>query len=168
MKKLGILAIAIFISLSSFGQSKTVAEFEENTDGYKAFLYQSVIRVMNKDKNPDFNMLIRDLDHLKFVSTDKNAPDGKATFLKLDQGVKGEGYEEIMSFDNPDNICHVYELKSSGGQSTWVATFLTEGVAGAFEMKGSLDLTYIKALSSLNMDRLQEVLPIDPMEKKKE
>lgn len=166
MKKLGILAIAIFFSLASFGQSKTVAEFEENTDGYKAFLYQSVIRVMNKDKNPDFNMLIRDLDHLKFVSTSTEDPNAKATFLKLDQGVKGEGYEAIMSFDNPDNICHVYELKSFGGQSSWVATFLTEGVAGVFEMKGSLDLKYLKALSSLNMEKLQEILPIDPLEDK--
>ena len=72
MKKLIILATAILFVLTSFGQSKTVAAFEEEADGYKLFLYQSVIRMLNKDKNPDFNMLIRDLDHLRFVSADSS------------------------------------------------------------------------------------------------
>lgn len=169
MKKLTILAIALLISLMSFGQSSTVADFEKTAEGYKLFLYQSVIRVLNKDKNPDFNMLIRDLDHLRFVSTklDTTGLEAKATFKELDRGVRGEDFIEIMSFDNPGYKCHVYELESSKGKSTWVAVLLMEDRAAVMEMEGSMDLKYIQSLSSLNMDRLQEMLPIKlPADKK--
>ena len=161
MKKLIILATALFTVLSSFAQSKTVAAFEEEADGYKLFLYQSVIRMLNKDKNPDFNMLIRDLDHLRFVSADSTGPDAMSTFNQLDNGVKGEGFEEIMTFDNMDYICHVYELEAADGKSTWVATFLMDGTPGVIEMKGSLDMKYLKAFNSLNMDKVKELLPLE-------
>ncbi|MEZ4851168.1 MAG: DUF4252 domain-containing protein [Bacteroidia bacterium] len=167
MKKLAILSLVLLFGLMTFGQSSTVADFEKNTEGYKLFLYQSVIRVLNKDKNPDFNMLIRNLDHLKFVSTPEKEDDPKSVFLKLDKGVQNEGFVEIMSYDDADSKCHVYE-REKGGKSTWVATLLMGETAAAMEMEGSLDLAYIKALSSLNMERLEEMLPLKKDQKKEE
>lgn len=161
MKIISIFFLAVGVSLAAFGQSKTVVEFEEKSEGSKLFLYQSVLRVMNKDKNPDFNMLIRNLDHLRFVSSGSEDQNPRQTFMTLDKGVRAEGFEEIMSFDDVDRKCHVFELESSGGQSTWVVTLFSDGIAGALEMKGSLDLKYIKAISSLNMEEMQELLPID-------
>lgn len=160
MKIISIFFLAMAVSLATFGQSKSVVEFEEKSEGSKLFLYQSVLRVMNKDKNPDFNMLIRNLDHLRFVSSGAEDKNPKQTFLKLDKGVQAEGFEEIMSFDDADRKCHVYELESNGGQSTWVVTLFSDGIAGALEMKGSLDLKYIKAISSLNMEEMQDLLPV--------
>ncbi|MEL6844990.1 MAG: DUF4252 domain-containing protein, partial [Bacteroidota bacterium] len=141
-----------------------IKQFEKDTDGYKLFLYQSVIRMLNKDKNPDFNMLIRNVDHLRFVSSEASGAEAMATFKLIDQGVREEGFGELMSFDNANNRCRVYERESKGGQSTWVITLYMEGVAAAMEMKGSLDLKYIDALASLNMDRVGEMLPIDMKE----
>jgi len=161
MKQVSIFLAAMIISLLSFGQSKTVAEFEEKSTGHKLFLYQSVLRVMNQDKNEDFNMLIRNLDHLRFVSSSEEDTDAKQIFQKIDKGVQGEGFAEIMSFDSPGSKCRVYELESSGGQSTWVATLLMKEIAGVMEMKGSLDLKYLSALSSLDMDRMEELLPLE-------
>ncbi|MEL6592696.1 MAG: DUF4252 domain-containing protein [Bacteroidota bacterium] len=164
MKKISIIALALMMSISAFGQSKTIKQFEKDTDGYKLFLYQSVIRMLNKDKNPDFNMLIRNVDHLRFVSSEASGAEAMATFKLIDQGVREEGFGELMSFDNANNRCRVYERESKGGQSTWVITLYMEGVAAAMEMKGSLDLKYIDALASLNMDRVGEMLPIDMKE----
>jgi hypothetical protein len=161
MKKLSIFSLALVMTLAAFGQSQTVADFEESTEGYKLFLYQSVIRMLNKDKNPDFNMLIRNLDHLRFVSSDAQGEEARAVFREVDRGVQKEGFEEIMSFDNSANKCRIYELESRGGESTWVVTLLMEDVAAAMEMKGSLDLKYLDALSSLNMERVGEMLPLD-------
>ncbi|MEL7340460.1 MAG: DUF4252 domain-containing protein, partial [Bacteroidota bacterium] len=154
MKRISIIALALLMSFAAFGQSKTIKQFEKDTDGYKLFLYQSVIRMLNKDKNPDFNMLIRNVDHLRFVSSEASGAEAMATFKLIDQGVREEGFGELMSFDNANNRCRVYERESKGGQSTWVITLYMEGVAAAMEMKGSLDLKYIDALASLNMDRV--------------
>ena len=148
----------LFASVT-FAQSSTVANFEKESKGYKAFLYQSVIRVLNKDQNPDFNKLIKDLDHVKLVLSEYRNEKALDMFKVVDKGVKSEGYEMVMSFDNKDYKCNAYEMVSSKGKSTWVATFFTEGRAGVLEMKGMLDLKYFEALSSLNYDELQDMMP---------
>ena len=160
MKKIlsTVFAMICIVSMT-FAQSKTVSEFSDNTTGYTAFLYQSVIRVMNKHQNPDFNMLIRDLDHIKIALSDHAEEDIKQTFTKIDKGVQAEGFEMIMSFNNKDYKCNAYELESRNGKSTWVTTFMMDGYAGAMEMKGTLDLKYIETLSSLNYEQLESMIP---------
>ncbi|MFK7925310.1 MAG: DUF4252 domain-containing protein [Bacteroidia bacterium] len=168
MKKISILVLTILMCSTAFGQSKTIKQFQKDTDGHKIFLYQSVIRVLNRNKNPDFNLLIKDLDHLRFVSSEATGPEAIATFQQIDQGVRSEGFEEILSFDNAENKCRIYELNSSKGKTTWVVTMLMEGMPAAIEMKGSLDLRYINALGSINMDKVSDLLPIDIKQKVKE
>jgi hypothetical protein len=146
-------------------QSKSVEAFARTADGYDLYLYQSVIRMLNKDKNPDFNMLIRDLDHLKLITTDSLGAQAKSAFTKLDSGVRSEGFEEIVSYESKDSRLHLYELEDGDDESTWVATMLFSGYAGVMEMKGSIDLTYMKALSSLNMEKLKELLPLEDFDK---
>lgn len=147
------------ISPVVFSQSKTVAEFAKEADGYKIYLYQSVIRLLNVDKNDDFNMLIRNLDHIRYLSTDSTDDEAYQKFLELDNSVNSEGFEEILTFDNKDYKCHVYELNSKKNRATWVAVLLIDGRAGILEMKGSLDLKYLKAFSSFDMDRFQTLVP---------
>lgn len=166
-KYLSILLLTLAMSLNAFGQSKTVANFISEADGYNIYLYQSLIRVLNKDKNPDFNMLIRNLDHLRLLTTD-STENALATFKGLDRGVQQEGYEEIMSFDNKDYKCHLYEMEDRGGKSSWVATLMVEGRAGIIEMKGSVDMNYLHSFSSLNMDKLQELTDFDAFPQRSE
>ena len=151
------------MAFSLQAQSPTVADFSESAEGYNLYLYQSMIRMLNKDHNPDFNRLIRDLDHLRFITTSSsiNAEEARKVFDDLDKGIVNEGFELIMSIDNKDYICHVYETETKDAKSHWVSTLYGEGMAGILEMKGFLDLKYINAMSSLNMQRLSEMLPID-------
>ena len=58
MKKITILFLAFTLGITFntlSAQSKAIAQFEEQVDGYNLYLYQSLIRVLNKDKNEDFN-----------------------------------------------------------------------------------------------------------------
>ena len=145
--------------ISSFGQSETISNFEKNSNGYKIFLYQSVIRMLNPDQNPDFNRLIKDLDHLRMLSNEPDAENAKNTFNGLDKGIASEGFEMIMSVDNKDKKFHVYELNSRRGKTTWVITFLMDERAGLMEMRGTLDFKYIHALKKLDYSKLEEILP---------
>jgi hypothetical protein len=161
MKKLFILSMTMVLTIGLSAQSKTVETFARTANGYDLYLYQSVIRMLNKDRNPDFNMLIRDLDHLKLITTDSIGSKAKEMFNKLDIGVRGEGFEEIVSYESRDSKLHLFELENDDDESTWVATMLFSGYAGVLEMKGSIDLAYMKALDSLNMDKLKELLPLE-------
>lgn len=158
-KYLSLFALLIFVSLSSQAQSNTIANFEKNSTGYKVFLYQSVIRMLNPDQNPDFNKLIKDLDHLRLLSNEPDGETGRTTFASLDQGIKGEGFEMIMSVDNKDKKFHVYELASNKGKTTWVVTFLMDERAGIMEMKGTLDFKYINSLKNLDYSKIEQVIP---------
>lgn len=148
------------MSTIAFGQSPTISNFEKSSNGYKVFLYQSVIRMLNKDQNPEFNKLIKDLDHLRLLSNESDALESITTFTSLDNGIKSEGFDLIMSYDNKERKCHVYELESNKGKSTWVITFLVDSRAGLMEMKGTLDLKYLSAISHVNFDKLEELIPM--------
>jgi hypothetical protein len=163
MKNLLAIILTVFIAFNAQAQSPTVKTFSENAEGYNLYLYQSMIRMLNKDHNPDFNMLIRNLDHMRFITTSSgsNAETAKQVFKELDDGYLSEGFEPIMSIDNKDYICHVYETETKDSKSHWVATMFGEGMAGVLEMQGFLDLKYLDAMSSLNMERLGQMLPID-------
>lgn len=161
MKRITILITGFTLTIMSFGQSKTAADFEKNADGYKLFLYQSVIRLLNNDKNPDFNLLIRDLDHLRFVSTDSIGVEAKNKVLELDEGLQSERGESILTFDSKDYICHVYELPTGGSGSSWIAVIYIQGRAALFEMKGALNTKYLKALTSLDMSLLMEMMNLN-------
>ncbi len=160
MKKLiGVFGILFLLTVYMSAQSKVVKNFEENANGYKAFAYQSVLRMLNQDQNPEFNKLIRNLDHIRLVTTDSTGVLALKSFKQLDKGIRGEGFEELLTFNNKEYKCHVYELSSKNKKTTWVATFYAQGRAGLLEMVGSLDMKYISALSSLSMDQLQELIP---------
>lgn len=158
MKKIQLLIIMLLMSGASlFAQSTVAKNFEKESSGYKYFAYQSVIRMLNIDENPDFNRLIRNLDHLRIVISDKTGEAGKSVFNMLDKGIQGEGFELLMSFDQKDSKCHIYELSSRSKKTTWVATFFMDGQAGLFEMVGELDLQYLNALSSFDVDKFMNM-----------
>ena len=160
-KQVLILFLGLFCLGNIFAQSETVAEFQKDANGYKAYLYQSVLRMLNKDKNPDFNRLIRDLDHLRLATTDSIGDAAQDVLKKLDAGVIAEGFEEMVTYESKESVLHLYELESGRGKSSWIATFITDGMAGVFEMKGSLNLKYLNAFESLNTERLQEFVDFD-------
>lgn len=158
-KYIGVLVLMIMFSFGAMAQSTTISNFEKESNGYKIFLYQSVIRMLNPDQNPEFNKLIKDLDHLRMLSNEPDAEQSRTTFKVLDKGIQSEGFEMIMSVDNKDKKFHVYELASRKGKTTWVVTFLMDERAGLMEMKGTLDLKYINALKQLDYSKLEEIIP---------
>lgn len=160
-KPIILCALMLLLGIGAFSQSKTVSDFSKSAKGYNLYLYQSMLRMLNKDKNPEFNLLIRDLDHLRWITTDSTGTSAALVFKKLDAGVRAEGFEEIVSYDSKDSKCHIYELEGNGEKSTWVVTMLFEGTAGVVEMKGSINMKYMSAMSSLNIDKMSDLLKID-------
>ena len=160
MKRLVFLLILFCFSVCALeAQSKVAKEFEENAEGYKFFAYQSMLRMLNQQQDPDFNKLIRDLDHIRVVTTDSTGTNAMTAFKRLDNGIQAEGFEEILTFDNKEYKCHVYEMTNKKDKSTWVATFFMYGRAGILEMVGSLDIKYLNALANLNMETLKSLAP---------
>jgi len=153
-----VVLLLCSFSLVASAQSKTVKQFSETAEGYNLYLYQSMIRMLNKDKNPEFNSLIKDLDHLRFVTTDSTGLAAKQVFKELDKGIQSEGFEDVMSVDNKDFKCHFYQLGADGTEATWVGVLFGMGQAGIIEMKGSIDLQHMDAMQSVDLEDLKSIL----------
>jgi len=155
-----ILLLFLIVSpIISFGQSQAINNFAEKADGYNVFAYQSVIRVFNKDKNEDFNMLIKDLDHIKILITDSIGSESTVLYKKLEKELTEEKYEELMSFENVDSEAIVFSRELDEGIENWVVIFSLGELSGLLEMRGSIDTNYLKAISSLNLNMLKTILP---------
>ncbi|MFK7756118.1 MAG: DUF4252 domain-containing protein [Flavobacteriales bacterium] len=156
-----ILSVAtlIAVSLSLNAQTKTVQTLEDNNDGYNLFMYQSVIRVLNKDNNEEFNLLVKDLEYIKAIVTDSIGESAKTQYKTLLKSIKSEGFSELFMIDNKEMKASIYEKENQKGESEYVAFMYYEplGKTGAFEMKGSLDLRYINAFESLDFKKLKEL-----------
>ncbi len=153
MKKL-ILFLLIVSPIMMFGQSKTIADFTKKAGGSQYFAYQSMLRMLNVDQNPDFNYLIKDLEYLKVVAHKESQEIGKQSLSMLDRELSREGFEMIMSIDNIDYKLHVFESSSNGKKTTWLATCYAEDYIGVIEMVGSLNAKYLNAISSLDIDKI--------------
>lgn len=154
-----LFIVGIFISSAlSYGQTETVRIFEEqNEDGYNLFFYQSVLRLFNKDENPDFNKLIKNLEYVKLVISDSTGVGTKNQFVNLNSSIIKEGFEEIVMLDNKSYKATVYQKEIDAKNSEWVAFLYTLGRTVAFEMKGNLDVNYLHAFNSLDAERVQEL-----------
>jgi hypothetical protein len=159
----GILSVAMFVSiaLTSFSQSVTVTDFEKKNEesGYNLYMYQSVIRMLNKDDNEDFNMLIKDLDFIKVIITDSTDSSAKNEYLNLSASIIEEGYEELFMIDNKDMKASIYERSGKDDSAEFVAFVYSNDFhrTGALQMNGELDLKYVKGLESLDFKKLKEL-----------
>lgn len=157
-KILGLI-VAVAITASAFGQSATIDKFdaEQKENGNRLFLYQSMIRVLNKDKNPDFNRLIRDLDYIKLILTPSMESGAREGYADLKEGLEGEGYNELMTVDGKDYKYYIVE-KEVKGVSNWVSIVFFENRFGLLEMNGTLDPKYFSAFNSLDESALTSIM----------
>jgi len=161
MDKVGIIVVFLCLLFGCAGEqkeSKTVTAFQAKADGYNLVIDKSILRMVNSEQDADFNALIRDLDNIKVSSSDGGNKGTKALFKELAKGVSSEGFDEIVSIDNKDVSCRLFEWSSEEVDSKWVLVFSAMGEAGVVEMNGTLDPDYLNSLSNLNFDKVKSLI----------
>lgn len=152
-----IILLCLFSSIHVIkAQSRIVEQFKEKTTSQSFYAYQSMLRLLNTDDNKEFNYLIRDLDFIRIVMT-KAGTDATEEFNALNMEIKDDGYESMLIMNNKNIKWHLYE-KVEKSKSYWIASLFAHDRAGVLEMKGSLDLQYIKALQSINESILEDMM----------
>jgi len=159
MKYILVIIATLSISLGH-SQSKVVEDFQaaHKGQGYKLFLYQSYIRMLNQDNNDDFNQLVKDLDHIKVITTDSSLVEARKEYKELRKKIASEGFEELLMIDNKEMKVCLYE-NTSGAEKQFVAFFFSSKLSrtGLLEMNGELDLKYMSAFESLDFKKLKEI-----------
>lgn len=156
-----LLCILLFIQSDSFSQSKALERFREiHGEGKQYFVYQSVLRILNIDGNPDFNQLIRNVRRVvvhnpQLVVDSTNAH--RQIIAQLIDDLHGESFENLI------------EAKNSGMRITLMSRGPTESAEFILlmrnpestyfaEIEGSLDIEYIGALANAQFSELTNFL----------
>jgi len=138
---------------------------QENKRATNLFVYPSMLRMLNFNDSKEFNLLIKDLEHLHFVTElefdsgddelDKNL---KNAYLTLSKKIEAEGYEELLSVDNQGFSCTAYEVSETKGLANLIMVVNLFGNVGLIEMKGGINLKYLTSLEEMENDKLKKYL----------
>jgi hypothetical protein len=155
------ICISFCFCLTSQGQSEAIKNFlEENGEGRKYFVYQSVIRVLNIDGNADFNQLIRNVRRIVVHQPNMREDSTGWSLHSLDllkQNLLDENFEELIQakektmrltflsrgeFENAEFVLLIREA-----EKTYLA-----------EVEGTLNMAYIGALANARISELTDYL----------
>jgi len=159
IKNIICIAMVALTCSSLTAQSNTISQFEKENEGWNLHLYQSVIRLLNKDNNDEFNELIKDLEYVQVLVTDSSSNISMAKYKTLTESIQSEGFEVMLDVDNKDAKASIYQKELGNGEIVWTAfAYSVEmGRAFAFEMKGALNMKYLNAFESLDLDKIKEI-----------
>ncbi|MEM7162113.1 MAG: hypothetical protein AAF487_06675 [Bacteroidota bacterium] len=153
-----LIAVAMLFALNAGAQSKTIEGLEKNDEeGRKVFFYESYIRMLNLNDDPNYYKLVEDIEFIKGFLSSKEGDSAKSQYRELQASIVKEGFEEVFMAEDKKGFATIY-LREIDGEEEWVALLFGQGSTAALEMKGSLNLKYLNGLDALNQDMLESYL----------
>ncbi|MBT1703199.1 DUF4252 domain-containing protein [Chryseosolibacter indicus] len=91
-----IITICFCYSSFAYAQSLTTEKLHKNhKDALSLYMYHNTLRMLNQNDDPDFDALIKDIEKMKLLLINKNAP--SFNYKKLVSDYKAEAFEEVMT-----------------------------------------------------------------------
>ena len=141
---------ALFISMFACQQDDTSDIFkqhlEDNPDIRKKYIYQSVLRLANLKRDPEFDLLIRDVRKISIYMPPRE--DSTYQITPVRASLRTSTYEELVDVRTAAGDRISLFVDESAGDPHYVGLFDSTGEDYMFEVDGQINLQY---LSSLNM-----------------
>jgi hypothetical protein len=159
----GLLAVftVISLSLTASAQIKAVEKFvNENEDLSKFFIYQSTLRMLNKNGDENFNKLIKGIRKINVYVSEGSAAVSTSSYQRMINELTAEKFETLVSAKTEGTLINLMSRES--GNDAYYVLATSEGANFALmEMDGQLDLRYLEALENMNFTKLREIIGQD-------
>ena len=116
---------------------------------HKYYVYQSTLRMLNTDNDPDFDRLIKPLKKVNAFVLKEECGVDKDDFKKLLNNLYADDFELLLSYKEKNAIVQLLS-KSKRSNSLYIFAVYGPDEAAIIEMDGSLDLEYLKALEKID------------------
>ena len=155
------ICITICYCIASHGQSEAIKSFiDENGEGRKYFIYQSVIRVLNIDGNEDFNQLIRDVRRIVVHQPNMKEDSTGWNQQSIDQLINelhDENFEELIQAKEK-NMRLTFLSRGEFENAEFVLVMREANKTYLAEVEGTLNMAYIGALANARISELTDYL----------
>jgi hypothetical protein len=122
----------------------------------KKYVYQSLIRLANVNKDPNFEKLIKDVR--KIVVYLPPADDSTYQIKTVRQGMMGEDYELLMDGRTADDMRMSLWVKDLGARSHYIALIETVDQDMILEVDGQINIEYLVALEVADQEALRGLI----------
>lgn len=152
-----VTALSIFFALllagrPSYAQSDAIARLvEADFHSTQLFFYPSTLRMLNIQKDPSWNEMVKDVRHLRLVMYDADS------FLLAEKAnltaeLGDEGFEELLSLRSDTIKAEVYG-KYDGDRMQGLAALILQSSGGfIIELDGSVDPMKIYKIAQTGID----------------
>jgi len=161
MKYVLILFLLIHSSLESLAQNSVVTDFKENhATALSLYFYPSTLRMVNLEKNQDFNDMIRDVKKARFFRMDSAAVSNE-DLREFTASLTKDGFEEIMFMKNKEMDLRIFGVEKRTPETIIISKNQHEVMV--LEVNGMINVAKIpKIMESFNKNAFLDVLNLKP------
>ena len=159
--RITVLFILLFISYCGFAQNSAVTDFQENHGAaLSLYFYPSTLRMMNLDRNEEFDEMIRHVKKARFFKMDSAKVTNDDLIALTDQLSKG-GFEEIMMIKNKEMDVRIWGAEKRIPETIVISKNGFEVML--LEINGMINVAKIpKIMNSFNENAFLDVLNLKP------
>ena len=155
-----LLLLPFLILLTGCQKVNIVPVLERHEKQYpkinKKYVYQSLIRLANTKRDPDFEKLIKDVDKVILYLP----PDGDSTYQIKDlrNGLPADGYETLVDVRTADAQRISLWVKEANAKSHYIALMDAADQDVILEIDGQINIEYLSAINVADEGSLLKLL----------
>jgi len=159
MRYIFIILFSI-LSVSSFAQHGVVTDFKENHEtALSLYFYPSTLRMINVERNPEFDDMIKEIKKARFFKLDSGKVTGEDLRALADE-LADAGFEEIMFIKNKQMDVRVWGLEKGNPQMVIISKSNEELML--LEVDGMINIAKIPKLAeTFNQNAFLDVLNLN-------
>lgn len=162
--KYNFLILFIFFSITCIAQSSVVTNFKENHEtALSLYFYPSTLRMINIERNVEFDEMISDIKKARFFKLDSGVV-SKDDLARLEKDLTNEGFEEVMFMKSKDMDLRVWGLEKRNPELVILSKSNEELML--LEINGMINIAKIPKLTqTFNQDGFIDILNLTGIKK---
>jgi len=159
--KYSLLIVFLFQSLISLAQNSVVTDFKEShSTALSLYFYPSTLRMVNLERNEEFDEMIREVKKARFFKMDSAAVSND-DLKQLSSELTEDGFEEIMFLKNREMDIRVWGLEKRIPETIIISKSGYEVML--LEVNGMINVAKIpKIMESFSENSFLDVLNLKP------
>lgn len=158
--KITLVHVFLLMSICGYAQNSAVTEFQEtHGTALSLYFYPSTLRMINLERNVEFDALIRDVRKARFFRMDSGMV-SNVDLQKLTEILSEDGFEEMMFIKNKDMDLRVWGIEKRVPETIIISKAEHEVIL--LEVNGMINIAKIpKIMDAFNENAFLDVMNLN-------